>query len=128
MRKLMLALATLGAAIMMIAPPTASGVIHEIVAQWCAGKGELTPPGLVKHPQNFAQPVVSTLEEGVVPFDPPGAQPAGFLLVLNYDAPPSKGVGNGIYIQIDTIEGLPLYLELFDLRHPAFDHCKNLRP
>jgi hypothetical protein len=129
MKKVLLVLALLGAAIMMIAPPTSSGVIHEIVAQWCAGKGELVPPGLSREgSKNFAQPVASTLEEGVVPFDPPGAQPAGFLLVLDYDAPPSKGEGNDIFVVIGSIGAAPLYLELFDLSHPAFDHCKNLRP
>jgi len=129
MKRLLALIAAVAASVVLLVPPSASGVIHEIVAQWCAGKGELIPPGLAREgSKNFAQPVNSTLVEGVVPFDPPGSQPAGFLLVLNYDAPPSKGEGNGIYVQIDTIEGQPLYLELFDLSHPAFEHCKRLQP
>jgi len=129
MRRALL-LATLAATVtVLLVPPSASGVVHEIYAQWCADRGEQVPPGLGEEGRkNFAQPVFATLFQGIVPFDPPGDQPAGFLLVLDYDAPPSKVSGIGAYFPIGEIEGQPLYLEAFELDHVAFDHCSKLRP
>jgi hypothetical protein len=105
----------------------ASASIHEIVGQWCAGHGELLPPG-IQTGDNFAQPVMSNGFVGpVVPFDPPGAQPAGNLIKFNYDVPSSKVVGTGTYFNIAPT-GTPLYLEVIalDPDFPAFQNCPRL--
>ena len=79
MRRLVVALlglALAGAATIVPAAP-ANATIHEIVAQWCAGKGELQPPG-IQSGKNFAQPVFCNGFIGpVVPFVPPDGQPQG---------------------------------------------------
>jgi hypothetical protein len=112
---------TLGA-ILLPAPP-ASATIHEIVAQWCAGKGELQPPG-IQSGKNFAQPVNSNGFVGpVVPFED------GFKITFNYNVAPAKVIPTGEVIQIGTIDGTPtgapLYIDEItpDPRFAAFMHC-----
>ena len=129
MRRLVVALlglALAGAATIVPAAP-ANATIHEIVAQWCAGKGELKPPG-IQDGKNFAQPVFSNGFIGpVVPFDPPGAQPAGQLITFNYDSPSAKVVGTGVYVNIGD-PAAPLYVEVIalDTSFAAFRNCPHL--
>lgn len=105
----------------------ANATIHEIVAQWCAGKGELQPPG-IQSGGNFAQPVIANGFVGpVIAFDPPGAQPPGNLITFNYGVPSAKVVGTGTYINVAPT-GTPLYVEIITLdpSFPAFAHCPRL--
>lgn len=112
------AILTLGA--LLVPAPPASATIHEIVAQWCAGKGELQPPG-IQSGKNFAQPVIANGFVGdTVPFRD------GFLISFNYDVAPAKVVGTGEFVQIGTTDtGAPLYIELIepDASFAAFAHC-----
>jgi hypothetical protein len=109
---------TLGA--ILIPAPPASATIHEIVAQWCAGKGELQPPG-IQSGKNFAQPVVSTGILGpTIPFKD------GFLITFNFDRAPAHVIPTGGVIQIGTTDtGAPLYLQEIepDPAFAAFAHC-----
>lgn len=58
----------------------------------------------------------------------PNAGLGGFLLTFNFDHRASKVVGSGIFIQIGSIEGTPLFIELPvpDPDFPAFRHCPRL--
>ena len=129
MRRLLISILGCGlvAAFSFSSAAPASATIHEIVGQWCAGHGELEPPG-IQSGDNFAQPVVSNGFIGpVVPFDPPGPQPAGNLITFNYNAPPSKVMGTGSFVNIAP-SGTPLYIEVIALNpnFAAFQHCPNL--
>jgi hypothetical protein len=99
--------------------------VHEIVGQWCSGQEPLGPPGIsgASQADNFARPLVASgFNTGVVPFQD------GFLVQFNYDNPNSKVVGTGVFVVIDQINGMPLYLELIapDPSFPAFQHCPRL--
>lgn len=50
------------------------------------------------------------------------------LLAMVLWAVPSKVVGSGIFVQIGSIEGTPLFIELPvpDPDFPAFRHCPRL--
>jgi hypothetical protein len=114
-----------------VAPAPAEATVHEIVAQWCSGHDELNPPGLTggSNADNFARPLVASGFVGEpVPFDPPGAQPAGSLLEFHYDRPNAKVVGTGVYVEIGVTPAGPLYLELIapDPSFAAFQHCPQL--
>jgi hypothetical protein len=103
----------------------ASATVHEIVGQWCAGQGELGPPGVSGGSQadNFAQPLnASGFIEGIVPFQD------GFLVKFNYDNANAKVVGTGVFVVIGEVDGAPLYLELItpDTSFPAFQQCPRL--
>ena len=129
MRRLLCALLTsVVLAVLAVLPAApANATIHEIVAQWCAGKGDLQPPG-IQSGKNFAQPVLANGFVGpVVPFDPPGAQPAGNLITFNYGVPSAKVVGTGVFINI-AASGTPLYIEVIalDPSFPAFQRCPSL--
>jgi len=105
-------------AILIPAPP-ASATIHEIVAQWCAGKGELQPPG-IQSGKNFAQPVIANGFVGdTVPFRD------GFLIQFNFDVAPAHVIPTGEFIQIGTLNGAPLYIAAIepDPAFAAFAHC-----
>ena len=115
----------------LIATPPAEATVHEIVAQWCSGQDELNPPGLTggSNADNFAMPLVASGIVGEpIPFDPPGAQPAGLLIPFDYDRPNAKVVGTGVFIAIDETPAGPLYLELIepDSGFAAFRHCPRL--
>jgi hypothetical protein len=129
MRRLLVSL--LGSAFVLVlavvpaAPASAS--IHEIVAQWCAGRGELIPPG-IQDGSNAFQPVIANGFIGpTIAFDPPGPQPAGNLITFNYGVPSSKVVGTGTYFNIAS-SGTPLYVEAIqlDASFPAFQRCPRL--
>ncbi len=101
MRRLVVALlglALAGAATIVPAAP-ANATIHEIVAQWCAGKGELKPAG-IQDGKNFAQPVFANGFIGPVLAVRPGPDgPQASLITFNYDSPSAKVVGTGVYRQ-----------------------------
>jgi hypothetical protein len=109
---------TLG--VILIPAPPASATIHEIVAQWCAGKGELQPPG-IQSGKNFAQPVIANGFVGpTIPFRD------GVLISFNYDIAPAHVVGTGQFVVIGATEdGAPIYIELIkpDPAFAAFAHC-----
>ena len=118
-RYVMAGLGLLFPLVLLPAPP-ASATIHEIVAQWCAGHGELQPPG-IQDGDNFARPDIKNGFVGpTVPFDGPAGP--GQLITFNYDVPPGKVVGTGIFIVVGPG---PLYVELItpDSSFPAFQHC-----
>src|SRR5688572_23665076 len=76
---------------------TASATVHEIVAQWCADRGELFPPGLSGGSQadNFAQPLFATkVIESVTPYLD------GVLISFDFDHPAIKLVSTGEIVQI----------------------------
>jgi hypothetical protein len=122
-RALMVVAATVGIMFAQVAP--ASATVHEIVGQWCAGQGELGPPGISGGSQadNFARPLVASgFIEGIVPFQD------GFLVQFNYDNPNAKVVGTGVFVVIGEVDGAPLYLEVItpDTSFPAFQQCPRL--
>lgn len=132
MRKLLVPFAIFGLLVALF-PISASATVHEIVAQWCAGRGELLPPGITgeSSADNFAQPLfASGFATVVAPFDPPGAALGpGVLIAFDFDHPASKIVGTGEFAQIDTLpDGTPVYVEVFELdTGHGFAHCKRLR-
>lgn len=100
----------------------ASATIHEIVAQWCAGRGELQPPG-IQSGTNFAKPVIANGFVGATtPFQD------GLLITFNYGVPSSKVVGTGNYIVVGQSAAGPLYIEVIKLdpAFPAFQNCPKL--
>ena len=123
MRRLVVALlglALAGAATIVPAAP-ANATIHEIVAQWCAGKGELQPPG-IQSGKNAAQPVFANgFITGTEPFRD------GLLVTFNYNLPSAKVIGTGDFIVIGQTDVGPLYAELVtpDVTFAAFQHCPN---
>jgi hypothetical protein len=102
-----------------IAAAPAPAVVHEIYSAWCAGKGEIEPPGISDDTKkNFAAPV---LAGGVVTLTP---YLDGVLIDFDFDRPQAKiSPSPAGIIQI----GPGLYLETFVLDGRAFDHCKNLQ-
>jgi hypothetical protein len=128
-RALIVLAATVGIVFAQVAP--ASATVHEIVGQWCSGQDPLGPPGISggSNANNFAKPLAASGFIGAtVEFDPPGDQPAGFLITFNYDNPNVKVVGTDVYIAIDEINEQPLYIELIapDSSFAAFKHCPRL--
>lgn len=133
MRRLFASLAIFGLVFGMFAG-SASATVHEIVGQWCAGQGELFPPGISggSNADNFARPLfASGFASVVAPFDPDGAGPAepGALIAFDFDHPASKVVGTGVFVQIDELpDGSPLYVEVFELDTAhGFTNCERLR-
>lgn len=105
-----------------VAAQPAPGVIHEIYAAWCAGKGEIVPPGIGDDTKkNFAAPV---LAGGVVSLTP---HLDGVLIDFDFDKPQAKIVAAPTGPAIIQI-GPGLYLERFvlDPQFPAFLNCPKL--
>jgi hypothetical protein len=130
MKKMLAALVGAAALFAGIAAQPAPAVIHEIYAAWCAGKGEIEPPGLSRQgSKNFAMPVLKSGAVSVHPI-PAGTQgPAGVLIDIDFDRPNVKIVPTGAIIQIgEAAPGVPLYLEDFviDPNFPAFSNCAKL--
>lgn len=101
--------------------------IHEIVGQWCSGRGELTPPGIVDPTrQTFARPLEAMGFTGDPVFR---ADLGGLLIPFKFDEPASKVVGTGDFVQIGALpDGAPVFIEqiALDPDHPAFEHCPRL--
>ena len=130
MKKVLAAFVVAGALGAGIAAQPAPAVVHEIYAAWCAGKGEIAPPGLSNDARkNFAMPVLKSGAVSVHPI-PAGAQgPAGILIDIDFDNPNVKLIPTGEIIQIGEVApGVPLYLEAFviDPNFPGFANCANL--
>ncbi len=94
MRRLLILVMAVSPAVGLLAAP-ASATVHEIVGQWCAGRGALLAPGITgrSNADNFARPLfASGFAEVVAPFDPDGDGPAepGALISFDYDHPASK--------------------------------------
>jgi hypothetical protein len=105
----------------------APAVVHEIYAAWCAGKGEIEPPGLSREgSKNFAMPVEKSGVATVHPFT--GAQGPGLLVDFDFTRPNAKIIPTGNIIVIGQTPVGPLYLEEFiiDPNFPAFSNCANL--
>ena len=101
--------------------PPASATVHEIVAQWCAGRGELFPAGLSggSNADNFARPLLASgFIESITP------HLDGVLITFNFDNPNSKLVATGEIVQL----GPGLYVTGFELDpdFPAFENCPQL--
>ena len=111
--------------------PPASATVHEIVGQWCSGRGELAPPGISggSNADNVAKPLnANGFVTGVIAFDPPGNQPPGFLIDMDFDHPASKTVGSGVFVIVGQTQAGPLYLQMVspDGDFPAFSRCPKL--
>ncbi len=106
----------------------APAVVHEIYSAWCAGKGEIEPPGLSDDAKkNFARPVMAGGVVSIHPFT--GSAGPGLLIDFNFDAPQAKIIATGQILVIGSTPDGPLYLEGFiiDPNFPAFSNCANLR-
>lgn len=114
-----------------IAAQPAPAVVHEIYAAWCAGKGEIEPPGLSREgSKSFAMPVLKSGAVSVHPI-PAGTQgPAGILIDIDFDAPNVKLFATGEILTIGQTPDGPLYLEGFivDPNFPAFANCAKIEP
>jgi hypothetical protein len=128
MKKVFVAAVLATALFVGIAAQPAPAVVHEIYAAWCAGKGEIEPPGLSREgSKNFAMPVLKSGAVSVHPFT--GAQGPGLLVDIDFDAPNVKLIPTGNIIVIGQTPAGPLYLEEFmiDPNFPAFSNCANLQ-
>jgi hypothetical protein len=100
----------------------APAVVHEIYGAWCAGKGEIEPPGIADESKsNFAAPVMAG---GVVSLTP---YLDGVLIDFDFTKPQAKIVPAPTGPAIVQI-GPGLYLERFilDPNFPAFLNCAKL--
>ena len=116
-------LAALFTVVLLPAPP-ASATIHEIVAAWRSGHGELQPPG-IQGGKNFASGHLKWLrraQSAVHRLAGPGQ-----LITFNYGVPAAKVVGTGVFVVIGQTPSGPLYVELItpDSSFPAFKNCPN---
>ncbi len=128
MKKVFTAVVLAAALVAGVAAQPAPAVVHEIYAAWCAGKGEIEPPGLsLEGSKNFAMPVIAGDVVSVHPFT--GAQGPGLLIDFDFTKPQAKIVPTGQILVIGTTPDGPLYLEGFviDPNFPAFANCANLQ-
>lgn len=81
-----IALAGVFASTALVAAAPSGATVHEIVGQWCSGRGALAPPG-ISDPANtktFARPLVASGVVSFVPFM------GGTLIQFNFDHPAVK--------------------------------------
>ena len=122
MKRILTAALLMAAALVAVTPPPATAVVHEIYSAWCAGKGEIEPPGLSDDTKkNFGMPVVAG---GVVALTP---YLDGVLIDFDFEKAQAKVVpapSGPAIVQI----GPGLYLERFilDPEFPAFLNCAKL--
>lgn len=122
MKRVLAVLVVVAAVFAGIAAQPAPGVIHEIYAAWCAGKGEIEVPG-VSDPskKNFAAPVFNG---GVVSLTP---YLDGVLIDFDFTKPQAKIVpaptGPAI---IQIAPGLYLERFILDPNFPGFLNCAKL--
>ena len=105
-----------------VATQPAPAVVHEIYAAWCAGKGEIEPPGISDDTKkNFGKPVIAGGVVSLVPYLD------GILIDFDFTKPQSKIVAAPIGPAIVPI-GPGLYLERFilDPAFPGFLNCAKL--
>jgi hypothetical protein len=124
MKKIFVVAFAAAALVTVALPATAPATIHEIVAAWCNGHGELQPPGL-QDGKNFAMPVMAGGVVSVHPFT--GSAGPGLLIDFDFDQPQAKIVPTGQILVIGTTPAGPLYMEDFipDPSFPAFSSCPN---
>ena len=104
-------------------PQPAPAVVHEIYAAWCAGQGEIEPPGISDDAkQNFGRPVLASGVLNLTPYLD------GILLDWDFDSPQAKIIPAPTGPAIVQI-GPGLYLERFivDPNFPAFLRCQRLQ-
>lgn len=114
------ALALSSFALVLPASPS-SATVHEIVAQWCAGRGDLFPAGLSggSNADNIAQPLFATgVIESVTPYLD------GVLISFDFEHPAIKLVSTGEIVQVAP----GTYVTGFELdpEFSAFQHCRRL--
>ena len=122
MRKTLALVVVLAAAVAAVLAQPEPAVVHEICAAWCAGKGEIEPPGISDDTKsNFARPVMAGGVVSLTPFMD------GVLIDFDFDKPQAKIVAAPTGPPIVQI-GPGLYLERFilDPRFPAFLNCAKL--
>ncbi len=152
MRRLV-AVFALAAGLTLMVPAPANAIIHGIVASHCAAQDHtdtVDPPGQLNTTgESFARALqatgVFTFAEGqdqagvfglnldTGGFGPLPAPPPGELAVSVIVDPsqPSAKLGDEfiwVYFRDTEVfdEPVNLYLQLYDLDHPAFEHCTNL--
>lgn len=60
MKRKLTATILVAAVLVVVTPQPSTAVVHEIYGAWCAGKGEIEPPGLSDDTKkNFARPVLA---------------------------------------------------------------------
>jgi hypothetical protein len=112
------AVATAAVGFLMSAVPS-SATVHEIVGQWCAGQGELAPPGISDPTKaNFAQPLFAS---GVATFVPNFDGQGNNLIRFNFNHPAIKVVSAGFNFQLAP--GLFITAWTTDDDFAAFQHC-----
>ena len=100
----------------------APGVVHEIYGAWCAGKGEIEPPGISDDTKkNFGAPVMAGGVVSLVPFM------GGTLIDFDFDKPQVKIVPAPTGPPIVQIApGLFLERFILDPDFAGFLHCAKL--
>ena len=122
MKRTLAASVLMAALLVVVTPRPADAVIHEIYAAWCAGKGEIVPPGLSDDTKtSFARPV---LAGGVVSLTP---YLDGVLIDFDFNKAQAKIVpaptGPAI---IQLRPGLYLERFIIDPNFPGFLRCAKL--
>jgi hypothetical protein len=122
MKRVLAVLVGVAALVAGIAAQPAPAVVHEIYAAWCAGKGEIEPPGLSDPAKkNFAAPVMAGGVVSLTPFM------GGVLIDFDFDKPQAKIVPAPTGPAIVEIEpGLFLERFILDPNFPAFLNCAKL--
>jgi hypothetical protein len=118
MRKTALLLAAAG--VLSLTFVASSGAtVHEIIGQWCAGKGALEPKGISDPSKpNFARPLFASGVATLVPnFDGSGST----LVQFNFDHPAIKVVSAGAPVQL--FPGLWITPWTTDDDFAAFRNC-----
>ncbi len=121
-KKMLAALIGASALFAGVATQPAPAVVHEIYAAWCAGKGEIEPPGISDDTkQNFAAPVMAGGVVSLVPFM------GGVLIDFDFTKPQAKIVpaptGPAI---VEIAPGLFLERFILDPTFPGFLNCEKL--
>lgn len=123
MKKVLVVAIATAALVAAAVPQPAPAVIHEIYAAWCAGQGEIVPPGVSDEgSKNFAMPVRAGGVVRIVPYLD------GVLIDFDFDSPQAKIIAAPTGPAIVPI-GPGLYLERFiiDPNFPAFANCQPLQ-
>ena len=105
----------------------AHATVHEIVAQWCSGQDELTPPGISRDGSpNFAQPLNAARVVVILVDD--NAETITITFAYDHPAIKVRTTGETIPIGQDPVTGYTLLLDVIepDPAFPAFQHCPAL--
>jgi hypothetical protein len=111
-------------ALVSMTPTAAHATIHEIVAQYCSGKGPLEPPGVDANPtkRSFARPVLANGVVSVVVTTTNGVTNTAFLIDESH---PANKVVVLRYVTVPTGPGATLTFPMTaaDPEFPAFGSC-----